>query len=90
MTTNSRSGRQWLQSRGFNDVACRTLPALGCSVFVQVVNQPLVRSTITIQVTVTLFFNHESLWAYRDFVVVDLIGPQIESRKCQAGHGASV
>lgn len=42
-------GREVLKKWGFNEVVCRTIPALTLSTLVQIVNQPLVRSSITIQ-----------------------------------------
>lgn len=45
----SDSGRDLLRSWGFSEVVCRTAPALTLSTLVQIVNQPLVRSSITIQ-----------------------------------------
>ena len=42
-------GREFLQSLGYHEGVCRTIPALTLSTGVQLVNQPLVRSSITIQ-----------------------------------------
>lgn len=45
----SDTGREWLKARGHNEVISTTLPPMLIGTFVQVVNMPLVRGTITIQ-----------------------------------------
>jgi len=45
----SDRGSQWLKGRGVDAVTATTLPALILSVFVQVTNQPFVRSSVMLQ-----------------------------------------
>eukprot|EP01039_Chlorochromonas_danica_P006136 gene6136-6756_t len=45
----SDMGKGWMKEKGFNAAAAQTVPPFLMGTFVQVVNQPLVRSTITIQ-----------------------------------------
>lgn len=42
-------GKAFLQKEGYNPVVCQTVPALVLGTVVQIVNQPLVRATITVQ-----------------------------------------
>ena len=42
-------GKKHLKQLGFNDVICQTMPPLIIGTVVQIINMPLVRSTITIQ-----------------------------------------